>query len=134
MIQSTHTPHMGIKIIKNLNISAVARSNDIQKNMNEQKKKVLISYKKAQTLMSKMIQMLENDDYCIDIMHQNLATMGLLKAAHQTLMENHLDTCFNNAMKSDNAKLRKEMIEEIKKVSKYASKFSCNWSLNSCGK
>lgn len=97
--------------------------------MNDQKKKVLISYKKAQTLVGKMITMLEADEYCVDIMHQNLAAIGLLKSAQQILMENHLDTCFNNAMNSNNTKLKKEMIDEIKKISKFAAKFNSNWSL-----
>lgn len=99
--------------------------------MKTKKQKTLISYKKAKSLIEKIMKMIEEDDYCIDIMHQNLATIGLLKAAHQTLMENHLETCFKNAMSSDNAKLKKEMIDEIMKISQYASKFSCNWSLNS---
>ncbi len=102
--------------------------------MENKKKKTLINYKKAHSLIGKIIKMIEEDKYCVDIMHQNLATIGLLKAAHGMLMENHLETCFKNAMDSNNKNLKKEMIEEIMKISKFASKFSCNWSLDSSTK
>jgi CsoR family transcriptional regulator, copper-sensing transcriptional repressor len=88
----------------------------------ENKQKVSISLKKAQSLLTKIQQMLDNGDYCIDIMQQNLAVIGLLKAAHQNLFENHLNTCFARAFKTTNEKLQKDMIKEILKVSKMANK------------
>ncbi|MEK9165392.1 MAG: metal-sensing transcriptional repressor [Patescibacteria group bacterium] len=67
------------------------------KNIN-MKEKTLINFKKAQSLISKIIKMIEDNEYCIDIMQQNLAVVGLLKSAHQMLMENHLNTCFKTAI------------------------------------
>jgi DNA-binding FrmR family transcriptional regulator len=90
--------------------------------MTKEKQKVLIGFKKAKSLLEKIIKMTEQDDYCIDIMQQNLAVVGLLKAAHQTLMENHLHTCFKNAMASKNEKIKAKMVEEILRVSKLANK------------
>jgi len=60
--------------------------------MSNQKEKTLINFKKAQSLLAKIIKMVENNEYCIDIMQQNLAIVGLLKSAHQMLMEGHLNT------------------------------------------
>jgi len=57
--------------------------------------------------------MVEKDQYCIDIMQQNLAAIGLLKSAHQQLMENHLNTCFKKAMSSRSAGHKQKMIQEI---------------------
>lgn len=88
----------------------------------ENKQKVSISLKKAQSLLTKIQNMLENGDYCIDIMQQNLAVIGLLKSAHQQLFENHLNTCFSRAFKTNNTKLQTEMIKEILKVSRLANK------------
>jgi CsoR family transcriptional regulator, copper-sensing transcriptional repressor len=102
--------------------------------MNEQKKKAVIALKKSRTSIDSIIKMIEGDEYCIDVMQQNLAVMGLLKSAHQTLLENHLNTCFTSAMNAKNPKIKQEMIDEIIKISKIASKFSCNWSLKSCSK
>ena len=64
----------------------------------------------------------EDSEYCIDIMQQNLAVIGLLKSAHQMLMEGHLNNCFKKAMATNNEKRKQEMIQEILKVSKLANK------------
>lgn len=89
--------------------------------MNENSK-TLTSYKKAHTLLGKIISMMENGEYCIDIMQQNLAVIGLLKSAHQQLMESHLNSCFKHAMGTNNQKRKDQMIEEILKVSNLANK------------
>jgi DNA-binding FrmR family transcriptional regulator len=41
----------------------------------------LLNFKKAQSFLAKMIKMVEEDHYCIDIMQQNLAVIGMLKSA-----------------------------------------------------
>ena len=90
--------------------------------MNPQKEKALINFKKAHSLISKIIEMTENDQYCINIMQQNMAALGLLKSAHQMLMENHLNTCFKSAMAAKNGKKKQEMTKEILKVTKLFNK------------
>jgi DNA-binding FrmR family transcriptional regulator len=86
------------------------------------KEKALINFKKAQSLLAKIAEMTQNNKYCIDIMQQNLAVIGLLRSAHEMLMENHLNSCFKNAMASKNEKKKKEMTEEILKVTKLFNK------------
>ena len=86
--------------------------------MENLKDKTLINFKKAQSLLAKISKMVEGNEYCIDIMQQNLAVIGLLKSAHQMLMENHLNTCFKTAMATKNEKRKQEMTEEILKVTK----------------
>lgn len=66
--------------------------------------------------------MTEDDKYCIDIMQQNMAVIGMLKSSHQLLMENHLKTCFRNALNSSSKKLKDQMTDEILKVTKLANK------------
>jgi len=90
--------------------------------MTLQKTKALISFKKAQSHIAKIIQMVENGEYCINIMQQNLAVIGLLKSAHQQLMENHLNTCFKTAMATKNEKRKQAMTEEILTVTKLFNK------------
>ncbi|MDD4785236.1 MAG: metal-sensing transcriptional repressor [Candidatus Shapirobacteria bacterium] len=82
----------------------------------------ITNFKKAQSHLGKIIKMVENGEYCIDVMQQNLAVIGLLKSAHQMLMENHLKTCFSTAMKSGNEKRKEEMTQEILKVTKLFNK------------
>ncbi len=86
------------------------------------KKQALIALRKAQSHVKKIIQMIDDDIYCIKIMHQNLAVVGLLRSAHQKLLENHLNTCFREAVGSRNEKRKQEMIKEILKVVKLANK------------
>ncbi|MFA6522978.1 MAG: metal-sensing transcriptional repressor [Candidatus Peribacteraceae bacterium] len=90
--------------------------------MNPQKDKALIGFKKAHSLLGKIIRMIEEDRYCIDIMQQNLAVIGLLKSGHQQLMEAHLGSCFKNAMDSNSPTKKQKMITEILTVSKLVNK------------
>ena len=88
----------------------------------QNKEKALINFKKAQSSISKIIEMVEGGVYCIDIMQQNLAVIGLLRSAHEMLMENHLNSCFKNAMASKNERKKQEMTDEILKVTKLFNK------------
>ena len=90
--------------------------------MQNKKDKTLINFKKANSSLSKIIQMVQDGHYCIDIMQQNLAVIGLLRSAHEMLMENHLNTCFAKAVSSKNDKKKKQMTEEILKVTKLFNK------------
>jgi CsoR family transcriptional regulator, copper-sensing transcriptional repressor len=90
--------------------------------MTPQKAKALIGFKKTKSLMEKIIAMVEADVYCISIMQQNLAAIGLLRSAHEMLMENHLNTCFKSAFETKNAKKQNAMTEEILKVTKLYNK------------
>jgi DNA-binding FrmR family transcriptional regulator len=78
--------------------------------------KISLNYKKAAGIINKIVAMQADKAYCIDIMQQNLAVIGLLKSAHQMLMADHLHNCFKTAMNSQNEKRKQEMIEEILKV------------------
>ncbi|MDD4901100.1 MAG: metal-sensing transcriptional repressor [Patescibacteria group bacterium] len=82
----------------------------------DKKKKIRIGFKKVSGLLLKISAMVEKDCYCIDVMQQNLAAIGLLRSAHEVLMENHLNTCFKSAMSSKNEKRKQQMIKEILKV------------------
>lgn len=84
--------------------------------MNKNKDKIIINFKKAQSLLNKTIKMAQKDEYCADIMQQNLSAIGLLRSAHQMLMEGHLNTCFKEVMESKNESKKKKMINEVLKV------------------
>lgn len=84
--------------------------------------KTVTNFKKAQSLLARIQKMLEDDAYCVDIMQQNLAVIGLLKSAHQMLMEDHLHACFDEAVKSDDTEKKARMTEEILTVTKLLNK------------
>ena len=57
------------------------------------KKTVLLSLKKTIGTINKIMQMIENDEYCVDIATQINASIGLLKSANTMMLENHLACC-----------------------------------------
>lgn len=83
-----------------------------------QDKEILIALKKAQSHLGNVIKMVEEKEYCIDILQQNLAVIGLLKSANGKLLERHLNSCFANVMRGTNEKRKQEMINEILKINK----------------
>lgn len=88
--------------------------------MHTEKSKILIWLKKAKTSLEKIINMIENDQYCIDIIQQNLAVIWLIKSTNFNLLEWHLWNCFVDAVKSNDQKRLDDMIEEIMKTVKLA--------------
>jgi DNA-binding FrmR family transcriptional regulator len=83
---------------------------------------VLTNLKKAQSHLNRVIKMVEDKEYCIDVMQQNLAVIGLLKSAHQMIMENHLKSCFTQAMATNNSTKKNKMIDEILTVTKISNR------------
>jgi CsoR family transcriptional regulator, copper-sensing transcriptional repressor len=92
------------------------------KSIPEYKKKTLINLKKANSLLDKIIEMTEDNKYCINLMQQNLAVIGLLKSVNKQLMEGHLNGCFKNAVSTRNSVQQKKMIQEILSVTKLSNK------------
>ncbi len=82
----------------------------------QSKLKISTSLRKTRSLIDKIIKMVEGDEYCINIMQQNLAAIGLLRSAHEELMKNHLATCFADGMKTKDSKKQALLVEEIAKV------------------
>jgi len=88
----------------------------------EHSKEIIIGLKKAQTHLGKVIKMSEEKEYCVDIMQQILAIIGLLKSANQKLLSDHLANCFAKAMKAGDEARKKKMIEEILQLEKMSNK------------
>lgn len=65
--------------------------------------------------LDKVIKMMEEDAYCIDVMHQMQAVESGLKETGNLLLENHLKTCVADAISHGKAD---ESIEEIMQVFK----------------
>ena len=85
-------------------------------------KEIKVGLKKAQTHLGKVINMVDDKEYCIDIMQQNLAIIGLLKSANQKMLADHLHNCFAKAMKTSNEARKKEMIDEILQLRRICGK------------
>lgn len=81
-------------------------------------KEIIVALKKANSHLGNVIKMVEGNHYCIDILQQNLAVVGLLKSANDKILKRHLNSCFARAMKGTNERKKQEMIEEILKINK----------------
>lgn len=84
--------------------------------------KKMVALKKASSLITKIGQMVEADEYCIDIMQQNLAAIGLLRNLHKTLMEDHLNHCVKDAVIAKDTARQQQMIQEIMTVTNIFNK------------
>jgi len=82
--------------------------------------KTTIALRKSHSSLSKVLKMIEENKYCIDIIQQNLAIIGLLRSANQNLLEGHINHCVKNAAQEKNKKRLDEMMLELLKVIKIA--------------
>ncbi len=67
----------------------------------------------AQGHLKKVLNMVENGEYCIDVIHQSQAVQAALKEADSLVLENHLKTCASDAIKKGKGK---EAVAEIMNV------------------
>jgi DNA-binding FrmR family transcriptional regulator len=79
------------------------------------KAQALKRLKVARGHLNKVIQMVEDDDYCIDVVHQSLAVSAALKKTNELILENHLKTCVADSIKMGDEHM---IIEEVMAVLK----------------
>ncbi len=84
-------------------------------------KEIITALKKAKSHLNNVIKMVEDKKYCIDVLQQNLAVMGLLKSANGKLLKRHLNTCFKRAMAGTNERQKQKMVDEILKINKLST-------------
>lgn len=77
--------------------------------------RVIHRLKIAKGHLNKVINMVENDEYCIDVLHQMQAVENGLKETGNVLLENHLKGCVADAVSKGEAD---EYIAEIMQVFK----------------
>jgi DNA-binding FrmR family transcriptional regulator len=77
--------------------------------------RIIHRLKIAKGHLEKVIKMMEEDQYCIDVMHQMQAVESGLKETGNLLLENHLKTCVSDAINKGKAD---ESIAEIMEVFK----------------
>lgn len=61
-------------------------------------------------------RMVENGDYCIDIVNQILAVQRALQKVNSLVLDKHLHTCVTTAIRNDDANERERVIGEIMSV------------------
>lgn len=80
--------------------------------------RIIHRLKIARGHLDKVINMVETDAYCIDVLHQLQAIESGLKETGNVMLENHLRGCVADSIKKGNAD---ESIAEIMEVFKKKS-------------
>lgn len=75
------------------------------------KKRAIHRIKIIQGHLKKVQSMLENDQYCVDVVHQSRAVQSALKKLDLLLIENHLNHCVIDQVKNgEEARTTEELL------------------------
>lgn len=74
---------------------------------------ILHRLKIARGHLDKVISMVEQGHYCIDVIHQSLAVQAALRETDHVILKNHMETCVADAIKEGKSN---EVIDEVMKV------------------
>ena len=58
-------------------------------------------------------KMIEDDRYCIDVVRQIQAIKSALTGLEGLILNDHLDSCVETALKSDDIEQRREKVQEL---------------------
>ena len=61
-------------------------------------------------------RMIDEDKYCIDIIHQTQAIKKALDRVEEEILGNHLNSCVTTALRGDNPDERERVIGELLEV------------------
>lgn len=75
--------------------------------------KILHRLKIARGHLDGVIKMVEDNNYCIDVINQSQAVQSALSQVDQIMLENHLKTCVIDAVKKG---YMEQTISEVMKV------------------
>jgi len=81
--------------------------------------RILHRLKIAHGHLKKVIDMVENGQYCIDVIHQSQAIQRALEEADGVVLENHLKTCVVDHIKNGEAETSIKEIMNVFKKSNY---------------
>lgn len=85
-------------------------------------KRILHRLKIARGHLDKVIRMAEEQEYCIDVIHQNQAVQAALSEVDNLLLDNHLKTCVVENIKKGGAESSINELMEVFKRSKNGKK------------
>lgn len=90
----------------------------MRKSLTGNKEKALLSTKKAVGTLQKVLEMIEDDKYCPEIIQQVDAAIGLLRSTKKNLLLGHLNHCLVKKLQEN----KKQTIDELMKIFNLGSK------------
>ncbi|MEK7543501.1 MAG: metal-sensing transcriptional repressor [Patescibacteria group bacterium] len=74
---------------------------------------ILHRLKIARGHLEKVITMVEEGHYCIDVVHQSMAIQAALREADHLILKNHMETCVADSIRKGESR---EVIDEVMKI------------------
>lgn len=86
--------------------------------MLDEKKKKLVRDRlnRIQGQIGGISNMVEEDRYCVDILNQTSAIISAIRKVENIVLENHLNTCVAEAMRSNDDSEQKDKVAEIMNI------------------
>ncbi len=81
--------------------------------MRADREKVIRLLKTARGQIDGILNMIEEDRYCIDISNQIIATEAILNKVNREVLHGHIDMCVKEAIESGNAEVKLQEIRSI---------------------
>ena len=80
------------------------------------KKKLQARMRRAEGQLAAIRRMIENDDYCVDILLQLSAAQGALGKAGHVLLGYHIENCVSDACRNGDEQERQQKVKELMDV------------------
>ncbi len=80
------------------------------------KKDVINRLRSVHGHLQGVLNMVEEDQYCIDVINQVQAVQSALNKVNLILLDNHMHSCVTDAIRSDDAAERERVLGEIRQV------------------
>ncbi len=84
--------------------------------MQPDKDKILKRLKTARGQINGIINMIEEDQYCIDISNQLLSSISLLKSTNKIILSDHIAHCVKGSIESKNQEDIDQKLDEIEMI------------------
>jgi DNA-binding FrmR family transcriptional regulator len=82
----------------------------------KQKEKVSARLRRIEGQIAGIRKMVEEDRYCVDILTQTSAVVSALRGVEDLVMQNHLNTCVVDAIRSEDDSEKQEKLDEVMDV------------------
>lgn len=77
------------------------------------KTKILARLRSAQGHLASVLEMVENDAYCIDVLRQTSAVRAAIAKVEDLLLERHMHHCVSTAIRGESAADRERVVGEL---------------------
>ena len=86
------------------------------------KQKISTRLKSVEGHLRGVVEMVEKDTYCIDVLRQTKAIHAALKSVEKMLLDRHIEHCVNEAIASPKKNERERVVRELVDVLSGAKK------------